>query len=175
MDDVPRSSTCTILIPATSALSERQASRWVRRQLCSRRFWWRPQSLVVMPLGSPTTTVATLRSTSQATTDLAASWWAWRTLRRWRASALRRDARWRRQRRLPLWPFEGALPAAFWERRLVSSRCRRSSERTARPDTRRPSSPVTTAKGWMMPRSMPAITMGSRSPAATATSAVTSR
>src|SRR5207247_296168 len=45
-----------------------------------------------MPLGSPTTTVPTSCSTSQDTTDLAASWWAWRTLRRWRASALRPDA-----------------------------------------------------------------------------------
>jgi hypothetical protein len=103
VEDVPRSFTSTTLMPASSALSDRHPSRWVRRQLRSARFWRCPQSLVVMPLGSPTTTVPTWWFTSHATTDLAASWWAWRTLRRWRASALLRAARWRRQRRLPLW------------------------------------------------------------------------
>ena len=48
VDDVPRSFTSTTSIPASSALSDRQASRCVRRQLRSARLWCLPQCLVVM-------------------------------------------------------------------------------------------------------------------------------
>jgi len=76
VDEVPRSSTSTTRMPARFALSFKAPMRCVRRQLRSRRFWRLPASLLQMPSGSPTRRVPTLWPIAQATTALAASWWA---------------------------------------------------------------------------------------------------
>jgi hypothetical protein len=136
VEEVPRSSTRTTLMPASWALSASAPSRWVRRQvLATRRFWRRPEWRWAMPLGSPTTKVPTPCAPAQAMTSVAASWCIWCTRRRCLASALRWAARSLRHRREPRWPRRGALAAMARERALVSARCRRSSARIARPET----------------------------------------
>ena len=89
VEEVPRSSTRTIRMPTTAALSMSAPIRWVRRQAWSRQFCFLPRSAWVMPWGSPTTRVPTRCSIAQSMTVFAASWWACRTRRRCRASARR--------------------------------------------------------------------------------------
>jgi hypothetical protein len=67
------------------------------------------------------------------------------------------------------------LADIFAPRALESSRCRNSSARDARPETRRALLPQATASGWMIPGSTPAKRPEVASAGTTATQAVKSR
>ncbi len=100
------------MIPARVALSMSAPVRCVRRHVVlTRRFWRRPALRSVIPFGSPTTRVPTRRATAQATTVLAASWWARRILAMCLRSASRCASRSRRHRRLPRSTSTRRLPA----------------------------------------------------------------
>jgi hypothetical protein len=74
VEDVPRSSTRTAVMPACSALSCRVRRRWPIRQSLTRLLCLRPAARSRTPQGSPIFRVPTRRATDQAITSAAASW-----------------------------------------------------------------------------------------------------
>jgi hypothetical protein len=104
VEDVARSSTRATVIPAASALSDRIRMRRPTRQSRVRWLCRRPAFRCRTPRGSPTARVPVLRWMAQVMTCLAASCWAWATLRACRASAFRSLLRCLRHRRDPRGP-----------------------------------------------------------------------
>ena len=122
VEDVPRSSVTLTVIPAASALSRSTDIRCLIRQSRSRLPCTRPAASRRTPRGSPAISVPARCFTAQSTTDLAASCWAWRTRRAWRAPAACWRRRCCRHRRDPRCPGFGARRAAARVRALLSRR-----------------------------------------------------
>src|SRR5690242_4243917 len=89
VEEVPRSSVNTKVIPAASALSLSATIRWPIRQSLVRWLCRRPALSLSTPRGSPAARVPIRLATAHAMTVVAASCWAWRTRRRCRASTKR--------------------------------------------------------------------------------------